>query len=222
MPNHVQNRLKVEGDPALVKELFAFIAGDADGARIDFNKIIPMPPDLKLEMCLGVDEAVKRSLLLDWFSKNNVNFTDYKSPLDFDDEQWAHYIQGLNNARKYKYIYWYEWAIDNWGTKWNSYNTPSTADTHDTIYFQTAWEAPYYVIEALAKKFPKLKLILTYADEDAGYNVGIIEFEGDKEIDSEIKAESKEAYEIFFELHPSYRKDYIFVNGTYKIIETEE
>lgn len=64
---------------------------------------------------------------------------------------------------------WYDWNIENWGTKWNAYNISST---DEYIRFDTAWSTPDKVIEALSEKFPDVEIRVKYADEDLGYNCG--------------------------------------------------
>ena len=50
MPNHVTNIIEIKGDPARIKALFAAIKNDEYGlGSIDFNKLIPMPPELGIE-----------------------------------------------------------------------------------------------------------------------------------------------------------------------------
>lgn len=64
---------------------------------------------------------------------------------------------------------WYNWNIDNWGTKWNAYKI---ASDDDYIQFNTAWSTPEPVIKALSEKFPDVEIRVEYADEDLGYNCG--------------------------------------------------
>jgi hypothetical protein len=60
---------------------------------------------------------------------------------------------------------WYSWAIANWGTKWNaSESRYSTTNPQSVIWFDTAWDPPVPVFEALAKGFPEHE-ILIYSDE---------------------------------------------------------
>lgn len=48
MPNHVQNHIKVSGDPQRVQEFLAQVQNDTYGiGTLDFEKIIPMPEDEK-------------------------------------------------------------------------------------------------------------------------------------------------------------------------------
>ena len=45
MPNYVMNRLKLSGTEEEVKEVMDYIRAD-NGERIDFNKIVPIPPHI--------------------------------------------------------------------------------------------------------------------------------------------------------------------------------
>lgn len=71
-------------------------------------------------------------------------------------------------------ICWRGWSIDNWGTKWNAYDTKfeDHEDGTATLQFDTAWSHPYPVLEALSVKFPHHQMEVAYADEDLGYNLG--------------------------------------------------
>lgn len=62
-----------------------------------------------------------------------------------------------------------DWARGNWGTKWNAY---SVEDHGDVLEFETAWSHPFPVIEALSREFPDETLLVDYADEDLGSNLG--------------------------------------------------
>ena len=51
---------------------------------------------------------------------------------------------------------WYDWCIENWGTKWNAYSQevcPDNGDGRAFIKFDTAWNVPYPIIAAFANKF---------------------------------------------------------------------
>ena len=70
---------------------------------------------------------------------------------------------------------WYNWRIQNWGTKWNAYDQIKTEKPNE-LYFLTAWSAPNKIYEALTKKFPNLTIEVDYADEDIGCNCGKMVF----------------------------------------------
>ena len=59
----------------------------------------------------------------------------------------------IDNILEYGYDHWYEWACNNWGTKWNACNTRIGVNE---VSFDTAWCEPIPVIRALSEKFPNL------------------------------------------------------------------
>lgn len=65
-------------------------------------------------------------------------------------------------------VCWYEWNVQNWGTKWGAYDLEIRDDS--TVKFETAWSHPLPVMEALSRKFPHKGLVVQYADEDFGAN----------------------------------------------------
>lgn len=67
---------------------------------------------------------------------------------------------------------WYEWCIENWGTKWNAYwfgekleekiKKGNKTKLKVTLTFSTAWSPPTPVIEALITHFPACEFDLKY------------------------------------------------------------
>ena len=50
MPNHITNIIEIKGDPQRVRALFEAVKRDEYGlGSIDFNKLVPMPPELDIE-----------------------------------------------------------------------------------------------------------------------------------------------------------------------------
>ncbi|MDQ3190212.1 MAG: hypothetical protein M3Q58_01315 [Bacteroidota bacterium] len=142
---------------------------------------------------------------------------------DFSDEDFAAFIQCLKNYREHGSVSWYEWNIANWGTKWNAYGQNDKRNNTDTIYFKTAWSSPIKLIQELSRMFPLVKLDLTYADEDSGSNAGKIVLEKGEAIEvNQPKGQSKDAYDIYFELHPGSIDDYKLIGNRYEYIETED
>lgn len=76
------------------------------------------------------------------------------------------------------FICWYEWQIENWGTKWNgssatAENLDGSYDESVTVQFVTAWAHPVPIIRALVKALPDNSVLtVQYADEDLGGNLG--------------------------------------------------
>lgn len=230
MPNHIQNRLQVIGTNEQIKEVLDFISSkydDDEAMQIDFNKIKLMPKDLQFEhFGMHIEDAVKVALKMPMHENQlishleEMNRRQMKSPLEYNNDDWGMYIQALNNVRKYGFIYWHDWARENWGTKWNAYSQNDTRNTSDTIYFQTAWSSPINLISKLSEMFPQVTLHLVYADEDSGSNTGRIMFNNGRDIKVfQPESGSEEGYQIYFELHPDDAKYYKLVNGTYEHID---
>jgi len=73
------------------------------------------------------------------------------------------------NKSKFGASDWYDWCIENWGTKWNSSEAAITMDHTDQIAysFQTAWAPPIPVYQKLAEMFPNINIFINY-DECGG------------------------------------------------------
>lgn len=49
---------------------------------------------------------------------------------------------------------WLKWSRENWGTKWNAYDSSiENKDDKSILEFDTAWSVPYPIIVAFANKF---------------------------------------------------------------------
>lgn len=104
-----------------------------------------------------------------YFKEINNNLLKYKN-----DEKFKEAIElgekYLNNYIKYGYCNWYDWSIDNWGTKWNvddSCNVEYNKEKQEfTITFDTAWSCPSGILEEYGKMCSDGELDWMYYDED--------------------------------------------------------
>ena len=206
MPNWTYNRIKCKkeiGDKLLtIKD---------DIYSLDFNKLIPMPEDLKLDagsiesdsiscyyLSLNDDEKYKLMKLLkskemffhhDYWNKYKKYIKYYESNpdklknnkdnfnglIDFDEKKHFNSLaelgkQYIENIKKYGYPQWYDWCVENWGTKWNveddvdvSYN--KNTDEYD-ITFDTAWSVPSGIVEKYSEFCNDEEFYWEYEDED--------------------------------------------------------
>lgn len=82
------------------------------------------------------------------------------------------------NIKLYGASDWYNWANENWGTKWNV-----DADRHDvdhtvmlnglrtvTYTFETAWAPPTPVYEVLAARFPNTNIYACWDEPGVGFS----------------------------------------------------
>jgi len=98
---------------------------------------------------------------------------------------------------------WYDWAVENWGTKWDLDENPflfdSISENEISFWFDTAWSPPMGVIEALSEKFYKDHFVLQYLEMGMGF-CGEASFSDGSVVDnqsSEEKEVAKFAKEIF-------------------------
>lgn len=218
MPNHITNRLYVTANSA--EELTDFLKsiGTKESA-IDFNKIVPMPKDLKdTEESSTTDESIcyyltqtNQEELLNKIRRFNYN--DNRFDGKSEEELAELYKKGkkyVDNYKNYGFATWYRWCLNNWGTKWNAYSTDLWVnDTEDgaVITFDTAWSGVPDLIEKLAKKFPNIYFEYKFADEDFANNTGYGDTDGEGNLYmSYPNADSDEAVELFIECK-GYDKD---------------
>jgi len=148
MPNHVTTILRA---PTEVIHTLLTEGG------VDFNRVIPMPDDV---IKGGIGHAKIDGEMQKVYWPEGERTED--DPLGLKVEPVL-YPEGATD--------WYEWSIENWGTKWNAYDHElSEEDT--VVRFDTAWAHPYPVIDAFSKQHPEVLMQVIYADEDLGSNFG--------------------------------------------------
>lgn len=68
---------------------------------------------------------------------------------------------------------WYEWRVQNWGTKWNADVQYETTDQWENgevfIEFNTAWAMPIPVLETLSKQHPTLTFFMRAYEESYAF-----------------------------------------------------
>jgi hypothetical protein len=182
MPNHVRNIIRASDSSALKSLL-------NDDNEIDFNMWVPMPECLKdfnpssdiiqaAEIRLGIDRFVHPKTL------ERINNMDAKRRTEVD--------RAVANREACGVMYWYDWAWDAWGTKWNAYDQ---AVTEDALYFDTAWSHPESIIREMSKANPEVTFYLEYADEDLGNNCGTYSIKAGEAFDLDLAPETQDEAE---------------------------
>ena len=259
MPNWVCNHLIIHGENAVevMNSLLYENSESENGYDVDFNKIIPMPEDLKIEsgsvthdcaklyvnaMLEGCDAYKKyAALYVQAFGKDLAMSEDEQRKTmeyvmlhkDYEKncpmfqtkaDAYAYGKKALDNYEKYGAKDWYDWSIQNWGTKWNAHDTIVNDPGEANVYFHTAWSAPLPFLDALSRKYPELTFDFEFADEDIGYNTGKMTIKNGEILEGGFLDDaSKEAYETYFELWGG-EDEYRFnaKTGTYEYIDNEE
>jgi methionine synthase II (cobalamin-independent) len=192
MPNHVTNIIKFDGKEKDIKELLETIQGyekTYDGTLeevpLDFNKVILMPPELMVESG-SLGSAGMRFVEGDKSALDNIDNEERRK------EAIALGTQYVENKKKHGYADWYDWAVNNWGTKWNAYDFNERDEFE--LEFNTAWAHPFPIIDKISTMFPDVKISVEYADEDLGYNLGVYTIQNGEILESEdIKEGSDDA-----------------------------
>ena len=95
MPNWITN--KIYSDAETIKKIVSLVKSDNND--FDFNKIIPMPFELK-------DTTAPTRIVSD---------TEYQ----INSERGITESMSKELIEKFGCDNWYDWCIRNWGTKWN-------------------------------------------------------------------------------------------------------
>lgn len=188
MPNHVTNILTfANADEKKIAEIKDFLKNG--NRELDFNNIAPIPKEL---------EGTRSPVFIisqEEYDKQEERIT--KGEITENEKNWG-LSRGLTQEIADKYIKkfghadWYNWQLDNWGTKWNAYEV-FVGD--DYIEFQTAWATPNEIFVKLSKIFPDVLFNIRYSDEDFGYNVGEFDLLNGEEVGSVVvDGGSEEAY----------------------------
>lgn len=191
MPNHVENIITLKGDEKRIREMLEAIKNDDFGlGTLDFNKIIPMPNSLNIEAGSRTDKGLKayRDFIDVYvFGRNaedalnaiqnipkEIEDAFLKQRTDVKIDEWELGKTAWNNIQNYGAPTWYEWSINNWGTKWNAYGYDENADYsgNENLWFQTAWSAPHPILQKLSEMYPDITFEHEWADEDLGANCG--------------------------------------------------
>ncbi len=208
MPNHVTDIIEIKGNPARIKSLFKAVKNDEYGlGSIDFNKLIPMPPELNIEEGSQTKrglKAYKDFIEVYTFNGKQENFDLLAIPEkaeraflrvrpDIDPATWELGKKAFQNQQRWGFTTWYGFCTNQWGTKWNAYGYEDGVQFDGkSLRFLTAWAPPTFVVEKLANMYPDLDFVHQWADEDIGYNCGEIEYHNGV-VDSEFFPTGQEA-----------------------------
>ncbi len=145
-----------------------------------------MPNHCFNKISISVGDADSQSLqVLIESLKSEENHTDFDfdailpMPPELEDVGWSE-AEEMNDIIKARYKKehgsdnWYDWRVNNWGTKWNSYSCEIEEEDDDYVVytFDTAWGPPTGVIEALREQCPDFSISAFYDEpgmEIAGY-----------------------------------------------------
>ena len=148
MPNWCETTVIITGNEEDLRRL-----SNAIGDNFDFDRLIPMPEEL-------------RETTADWHQEHRVYYEDgsddaererRRAELDQDPKNRARADLDQALLEKYGAYDWYEWRCTNWGTKWPPDSVWIEAHSDSVVIdFDTAWSFPGPVFQRLSEMFPSL------------------------------------------------------------------
>jgi hypothetical protein len=169
MPNWVYNGLTAEGNPESVKKMMEQLNTPFSRVHEQWN--------------MQTGQMEKQTIL---FPNPVFSFWNIIKPTDIDayEKQTDHVnAPSIDNFGEYmKWTStqndWYNWNINNWGTKWdvavsheeenpNTYMEDAVNGENHVVYynFNTAWSRPMPALIKLSEQYPDLLFTLTYEEE---------------------------------------------------------
>ena len=142
MPNHCDNRIEIHCKTVeQAKEIQKFLASDE--TYFDLNNIVPKPNWQKTPLTGNETGFLGEKLKLGEVGELPIKDEAFPEAIG---TYWKFASTGKQDDR------WYSWQIQNWGTKWNTYDCQDHSDDCNLVYtFSTAWSPPEPVIKALRK-----------------------------------------------------------------------
>lgn len=108
-------------------------------------------------------------------------------PKELEDTTSNPDVSNSDLIRKYGADNWYDWANNNWGTKWGDYDTALYILSLKCIelVYDTAWGPGLeFITEVLPVKFPTMSFYLEYEEPGMGFGGSVIIREGEVENNS--------------------------------------
>lgn len=200
MPNHITTLFTVTGPESDVAAFEARHVTTEETSRgpvehFAFDSVVPMPQCIKDTMgrshfdsgapMVGDGEVNAYALALAGNRRDHIASGYMRLPAHvltnadvikhYDETKpavgkWARLA--LQCAAETGHTGWYEWSVEYWGTKWDSYDFErrERAPGRLVFTFDTAWSTPRPIIAALGKLWPSLA-IETKAVDEGGYPV---------------------------------------------------
>lgn len=192
MPNWCYNRMNVTGDRDSLVKLTEAITCKHDSSLA--------------ETTMGVEqEDYDLSVLFPIADELRITAMFFNA--ETDDPEYQELLKKYEaNKAKYGHTTWYDWCIENWGTKWSPRieewtinDFPNGSEIY--AYYETAWSPADGLIREVSRQFPTL-LFTVSSDEEgrsfscvSAFSKGEMVAEAGCELDpNKVPEEFREAY----------------------------
>ncbi len=194
MPNWCYNEIEMKREDA-EKYLLA-MRKDKDGEEkltVDFNKLIPMPESLnvtcgssnKYDIYAYLSNKGEKTVAQILAENNekalNEMFGSFSPVTEILNQMASAFLdmakddisksydagkQLVDNYTEHGATTWYDWRIQNWGTKWNACDTEIKENGDNvSVLFNTAWAPPINALNELAKHADFIDITHTEDDD---------------------------------------------------------
>lgn len=190
----------------------------------DFEKVFPVPDVIKAvgnSISIGLVDVVKAKYFANVSTNPLLAGLELMSRAEAKvaPEDQMQFELACKAYEETGFAYWYDWNCEKWGTKWNAYSCEKISD--NIFEFDTAWSGVPDIIKEISKSFTGT-IEYKFADEDTGSNVGVFKVaHGVILSEHKPKGQTKEAYDVAFDLRPEDKVNYKLVGNTYEYIEEE-
>jgi len=209
--NNVINVVKLIGNNKSVKRAISELI--IEDNIFTFESFAPMPDELHYTspMQKVISNEDYERVILDYRTRM------HRGELTEEDNIPISYDLQKRLVLDYGYDNWYDWAINNWGCRGNAQYTEIISD--DTFSFYTANATPHIAMVKMSMKYPDIKFIIKYADEDMGYNVGEYTLLNGETIRTNIhRVFNKDSFLMAYEL---FKDDYYVREMIYELSPNE-
>ena len=178
---------------------------ESDAIAVYLSAINPINEEFSGVKKIGADEFREMLKKLPSSSKKIDMMMPEKEAINLSEDRYRESLQYLaekgekyvSNVLKYGVSTWYDWAVGNWGTKWNAYGYDNGVEMEDSkLKFLTAWAAPHPILQKLSEMYPDIKFEHEWADEDIGSNCGRYVYYDGERIEEYFPESQKECLEF--------------------------
>lgn len=162
MPNYCSNKLVVTGEP---EKLAEFVKTLGENNEFSFSQVVPMPEELSSIVSGGA--TIDGKQVRQWRETTDENGERKMVAISAQEKEEL--------LEKYGALDWYQWAIENWGTKWDvsggfRENPQMTVEDGEVYgWFDTAWGPPTEWALNASLKFPELTFTLYFSEGGMGF-----------------------------------------------------
>ena len=201
MPNWMTSEVQITGpSDEIARFRSVHICSDEAGEDwLDFNSIIPMPPELKNTKSGGYIDVLVWALGGELYAERNLwrklgmhaaadtpigrpwlrdaGITTRQELLLWAEKEHPDQLDAARRTREVEratgYRNWYDWQLENWGCKWGCSEFMWLSDDKTAFYMDTPWSAPSPVFEKLVELYPSLTFTCHFVE--AGNDIDYVE-----------------------------------------------